>query len=214
MMLLGLIWAAFAPLLLVPVGALLVVLLGFTGWSRNVRMVVAAGMVVVVVGTCWWLDYKEFSLVCERVGKPRIIAHAAADGIFLDSPTANSFGMRYVQDQGFAWMEMRSIYDRNNIELVTREADGRIRTEPTDTIKARYEVRETFERPHPHISTNITRVIDRQTGMIMAQAGSVDFDGGRTNWVLGMYGARHFPNVLTHGEDFKTYYNLAQRTLR
>lgn len=213
-MLLGLIWAAFAPLLLVPVVALLVVLLRFTGWSRNIRIVVAAGMVVVVVGTGWWLDYKEFSLICERVGKPRIITHAAADGIFLDSPTANSFGMRYVQDQGFAWMEMRSIYDSNNIERVTRGTDGRIRTEPTDTIKARYEVRETFEQPYRHTCINMTRVIDRQTGMIMAQAGSADFDGGRTKWVLGMYGSRHFPNVLTNGEDFNTYYNLAQRTLR
>ena len=78
------------------------------------------------------------------------MTRAKADGIFLDSPTANSFGMKYVQQLGFSWMEMRSIYDPNKIERVTRETDGRIRTEPIDGVTARYEVRETFEQPFSH----------------------------------------------------------------
>jgi hypothetical protein len=214
MTLLGLIWAVAAPLLLLPIAAILVLLLNFTGWSRYRRIAVATGIVVVTVGSFWWKDYREFNEVCKRVGKPQIIARAKADGIFLDSPTANSFGMNYLNQQGFAWMEMRSIYDRNKIERVIREANGKTRTEPADAITARYEVRETFEQPYPHTSVNITRVIDRQTEMVMAQAGTAHFDGGWTKWVLGVYGMRHFPNAMTGRDDFQTYYSLAQRTLR
>ena len=213
-MLLGIIWAAAAPLLLLPIGAFLVLLLSFTGWSRRIRIAVSAGMVIVTVSSLWWSDYREFTSVCERVGKPRITMRAKADGIYLDSPTANSFGMNYLHQQGFAWMEMRSIYDRGRIERVIREASGRIRTEPIEAITARYEVLETFQQPYSHTSVDMKRVIDRYTGTVMAQAGSVHFDGGRTRWVLGVYGTRHFPNAMTNGDDFQTYYYLAQRTLR
>ena len=113
---LGIIWAVTAPLLLLMPVSLLFALLSFTGWSRRVRMAVATGLVVITVGTIWWLDYKEFVSVCEGVGKPRIIMRSTADGIFLDSPTANSFGMNYLHEQGFAWLEMKSIYDRNKID--------------------------------------------------------------------------------------------------
>ena len=211
---LGIIWAVTAPLLLLMPVALLFALLSFTGWSRRVRMAVATGLVVITVGTIWWLDYKEFVSVCEGVGKPRIIVRSTADGIFLDSPTANSFGMNYLHEQGFSWMEMRSIYDRNKIERVIREANGQIRTEPVDSISARYEVRETFEQPYPHTALSMKRVIDRQTGTVMAQAGSANFNGGRMQWVLGVYGTRSYPSAMTNSEDFQAYYYLAQRTLR
>ena len=214
MMLIGIIWAVAAPLLLLPIGAILVLLLNFTGWSRYRRITVVSGIVVVTVGSIWWADYREFTKVCERVGKPQIFARAKTDGIYLDSPTANSFGMNYLNQQGFAWMEMRSIYDHNKIERVVREANGQTRTEQTDAITARYVVRETFEQPYPHTSMNITRVTDRQTGMVMAQAGSANFDGGWTKWVLGVYGSRHYPDAMTSRDDFQTYYYLAQRTLR
>jgi len=211
---LGILWAVTAPLLLLVPVWLLTVLLSFTRWPRRVRIAAAAGLVIVAVSTTWWLDYKEFVSICEGVGKPRIFMRGAADGIYLDSPTANSFGMSYLHEQGFAWMEMRSIYDRTKIERVTREPNGQIRTEPTDTISARYEVRETFEKPYPHTALNMKRVIDRQTGIIMAQAGSANFNGGRMQWVLGVYGTRSFPSAMTNSADFQTYYYLAQRTLR
>jgi len=214
MMLLGIFWAVTAPLLLLVAGGLLFSLLSFTVWTRHVRMAVAAGLIVVTVGTTWWLDYKEFVSVCEGVGKPRIISRALADGIYLDSPTANSFGMNYLHQQGFTWMEMRSISDRNKVERVTRDANGQFRTEPTDNISAQYEVRETFEQPYPHTGLSMKRVIDRKTGMVMAQAGSATFSGGRMRWGLGLYGTRSYPNVRTNSEDFQNYYYLAQHTLR
>lgn len=213
-MLVGLVWAVAAPLLMLPIGALLVIGLSFTGWTRSVRSAVAAGTVVATVGGIWWMDYRNFSAVCERVGKPRIYSRAKADGIFLDSPTANSFGMNYLHQQGFTWMEIRSIYDRGKFERVIRDSNGQIRTEPIGTVTARYEVRETFEKPYVHTSVDVRRVIDRQTGHVMAQAGSVHFDGGRAKWVLGAYGSRSYPSAMTNGNDFKGYYYLAQQTLR
>jgi hypothetical protein len=213
MTLVGIIWAGLAPLLMVPVVALLVVMLRLTGWSKFTRIAVATICVVVPVGTVWWLDYREFEGVCKRVGKPQIFTRAVAEGIFLDSSTANSFGMRYLDPGSFHWMEMRSIYDPEKIEHVTRLPDGRTRSEPVDTITARYEVRETAELPFHHTTVMMRRIIDRETGQVMAQAGSAHFDGGRTMWLLGVYGSRHYPDI-NHGDDFRTYYDLAKRTLR
>jgi hypothetical protein len=59
----------------------------------------------------------------------------------------------------------------------------------------------------------MTRIIDRETGQVMAQAGSAHFDAGWTMWLLGGYGSRHYPD-MTHRNDFRTYYDLAKRTLR
>lgn len=214
MMLVGLIWAMAAPLLMLPIGAFLVIALKFTGWSRNIRISVAAGIVLATVGSFWWMDYCEFSAVCDRIGKPRIFSRAKADGIFLDSPTANSFGMNYLHQLGFSWMEIRSIYDRSKFERYIRDPNGQIRTESIEEITARYEVRETFEKPYSHTSVDVRRVIDRQTDQVMAQAGSVHFDGGRAKWVLGAYGSRSYPSAMTNSNDFKTYYYLAQHTLQ
>lgn len=213
MMLVGLVWAMTAPLLLVGATALAAQLLRRTGWSKRARWGLACGLVLVPVALLWWQDYQEFVSVCEGAGKPRIHARARADGIYLDSPTANSFGMNYLHQMGFAWMEMRSIYDRSKFERVTREANGQFRTEPIAAIGARYEVRETFEQPFPHTGLSMRRVIDRQTGQVMAEAGSAHFSGGRARWVLGAYGSRSFPSAMSDSEAFDQYYYLAQHTL-
>jgi hypothetical protein len=213
MMLLGLIWAMAAPLLLAVAVALVAAALPQTGWSRRRRWTLATGLVLVPVAVLWWQDHQEFVSVCEGAGKPRILARANADGIFLDSPTANSFGMNYLHQMGFAWMEMRSIHDRGKFERVTRDANGQFRTEPVAAISARYEVRETFEQPYPHTGLSMRRVIDRQTGRVMAEAGSAHFSGGRARWVLGAWGTRSFPSAMSDSEAFDLYYYLAQHTL-
>lgn len=213
MMLLGLIWAMAAPLLLAGAVALVARLLRRIGWSPRARWGLASGLVLLPVALLWWQDYQEFVSVCEGAGKPRIHARATADGIYLDSPTANSFGMNYLHQMGFSWMEMRSIYERGKFERVTREAGGKFRTEPVATVSARYEVRETFEQPYPHTGLSMRRVIDRQTGRVMAEAGSAHFSGGRARWVLGAYGTRSFPSAMSDGEAFDQYYYLAQHTL-
>jgi hypothetical protein len=214
MMLLGLIWAVAAPLLLLVPGWLIFALLSFTDWSRPVRIAAASVIVAAIVGTAWWSDYREFVSVCEGAGKPRIYMRSTADGIYLDSPTANSFGMNYLHQQGFSWMEMRSIYDRTRFERVSRTADGQLRTDPIDAVSARYEVRETFEQPHRHTSLSMRYVIDRQSAQVMARAGGAHFDGGRARWVLGAYGTRSYPSAMTNSKDFNGYYYLAQHTLR
>jgi hypothetical protein len=211
MTLIGFIWAIAAPLLMVGAAGFLYWLLSWTGWSRPLRLTVATVVVVIPVATIWWLDYREFTTVCATVGKPRIMQRAEAEGIYLDSPTANSFGMNYLHQQGFSWLEMRSIYDRSTFERVTRSADGQMTTIPIPSISARYEVRETFEQPYPHTSVDMRRIIDRQSGQLLAQAGSANFNGGRARLFLGAYGSRSYPTAIV---DFQDYYYLAQRTLR
>lgn len=214
MMLLGLIWAMAAPLILVGAAALLFVLLSRTGWSRPLRFTIATVAVFLPVAIIWWQDYREFAKVCATVGKPRNMQRAAAEGIYLDSLTANSFGMNYLHQQGFRWLEMRSIYDWTKFERVTRASDGQITTVTIPAITAQYELRETFEQPYSHTSLDMRWVIDRQTSHVLAQAGSAHFSGGRAKWVLGAYGTRSYPSAMTNSADFQDYYYLAQRTLR
>lgn len=213
MMLLGLIWAMAAPLLLLGAAGLVAALLRRTGWTRPQRWMLASALVLAPVAALWWQDYGEFTAVCAGAGKPQIHARARADGIYLDSPTANSFGMNYLHQMGFAWMEMRSIHDRTKFERVTRQSDGQLRTEPVAAISARYEVRETFEQPYPHTGLNMRRVVDRQTGKVLAEAGSAHFSGGHARWVLGAWGTRSFPSAMSDSEAFDLYYYLAQYAL-
>ena len=98
MMLVGLIWAVFAPLLLVPVIFGVAFAMRRLGWPRALAL--AAIIVLVPVATIHMRDRAHFSDLCREIGRPVIASRASADGILLTSPTANSFGTRYVRDEG------------------------------------------------------------------------------------------------------------------
>lgn len=74
------------------------------------------------VGGVWYVDHQAFVRVCQQYGVPVVTRTAQVDGFFLDDGTANSFGMRYLQSEGFQWMEARSIYRRDAFVRYTRAA--------------------------------------------------------------------------------------------
>lgn len=211
-MLIGLIWAALAPLMLVLAAFVLSKLLRRAGLRR--AFPIAALLVVAPVATCWLIDRADFIAICEGEGLPVIYRRAAAEGILLDSGTANSFGMRYLHDEGFAWVEAPSIYQRGGWVRYQRAADGTIASRDIPAISARYEVRELFSQPNRHVGLAQTQVVDRSTGELLAKAGSAHFDGGRMKLVLGAWGSGSCPSAMSSPEAFNGYYHLAKRTLR
>ncbi len=212
MMLLGLIWAALAPLSLV----VLIAVLSRALTPRLARwaMPVACATVLVPVGALWWTDRSDFQAVCRDAGAPVIYQTARADGVFLNSPTANSFGMRYLHDEGFSWIEAPSIYRRGEWVRYSRDTAGTVHTAEISALSARYEVREVHSQPLPHTGLSQTEVVDRTTGRLMAKAGRASFDGGSAKWVLGAWGSSDCPSARSAPDAFNAYYHLAKRTLR
>ena len=216
MMFIGLIWAALAPLILV---ALIIAL----AWRlRRARapsaLLWAMAVVLLPVAAVWWWDRAEFIAVCTGEGKPVIFRKAMAEGVFLNSGTSNSFGMRYLQEEGFLWIEAPSIYQRDAWVRYERSGatgnGGNIKTSEFPVITARYEVREDSSEPFSHTSLSQTKIIDRISGDVLAKAGSAHFNGGRMKWVLGAWGTRSCPSAMSSPEDFDDYYHLAKKTLR
>ncbi|MEQ1515259.1 MAG: hypothetical protein ABL931_02080 [Usitatibacteraceae bacterium] len=224
MMLIGIIWAALAPLVLVAL------IFALAWWLRRERVrgavVWAVSVVLLPIAAVWWIDREEFLSVCTGEGKPVIFRKAMTDGVFLNSGTSNSFGMRYLHDEGFSWIEAPSIYKRGSWVRYERDnvntaADGgkgsggvNITTTEIPSLTARYEVREDSSQPFDHTSLSQTKVIDRSNGDVMAQAGNAHFSGGRVKWVLGAWGARSCPSAMSSPQDFNDYYHLAKKTLR
>lgn len=218
MMLVGLAWAAFAPIVLVVAIALL---------SRALRPLttggawpLAIGAVLLPVAGAWWMDHAAFRTLCETSAGTAVHRTARADGIYLNSGTANSFGMRYLHDEGFAWVEAANIYRRDSYvryAIADRTAgtdSARITTTEIPALTAQYEVRETFTQATPYVGVSETQVIERRSTEVLARTWSANFNGGRARWVLGAWGARDCPSARTDPSAFARGYHLAKLTLR
>ena len=216
MMLVGIVWAALAPLSLVLLVVLLRQLLRRSGLGP--ALPVAVALVIVPVAVLWLTDRAQFRTVCDGVGAPVVYRKASADGIYLNSGTANSFGMRYIQEEGFSWVEAPSIYKRDAWVRYQRDATAKdpnaIATVEIDSLTARYEVRELFSQPFRHTGLSLTQVVERSSGEVLAKAGSANFDGGRAKWVLGAWGSSSCPSAMRAPTVFSDYYHLARNTLR
>ena len=212
MWLVGIVWAMFAPLLLVPVVALLSWLL----IKAHVKFAVPLSVLVVVVTVSifWFHDWSEFDRICKAEGGPVVYRRDRAEGIFLNSGTSNSFGMRYLQEDGFSWVEARSVTEPDAWVRYERSANGTITTNRIASITARYEVREDFIKPNRHTGLSRTQVIDRSTGERLAKAASANFDGGRMSGVLGVWGTRSCPSPMSSPEGFDGFYHVASHALR
>ena len=175
MMLFGFLWAAFAPLLLLAAWAGLAWLLrrfapGRFGWRG--ALLLSAVVLGAPLGWIWRQDAEAFQALCRAEGATVIREKAQADGILLTSGTSNSFGMRYLHSEGFAWMESNDIYKRGGFVRYARNDKGEIATTKIDVPTARYEVRlaiirypaagKVFER-------RSTSIVDRATGEVLAE---------------------------------------------
>lgn len=210
-MLIGVIWATLAPLILVAAIVATRLALRRAGAARALPLAIA--LVLIPVAAVYALDRAAFAKVCTEIGPPRIARRAVADGVYLNSPTANSFGMRYLHDEGFLWLERRDSYDRKGFVRVARNAAGGFDETKIDAVSARYEVIEGSETVRGH-DVHITRVVDRRMGDEMARAGDAYFMGGHMAFVLGAWGASSCHSAHSDPASFRAYHHLARDTLR
>lgn len=215
-MLIGIIWAVFAPLLmLIP---MFVVYLA-AGWipvlkSKSRRIFFAATITLSVVFSLWLRASISFSAHCEAIGTPQIFEKRKVDGFFLDDGTANSFGMRYLQEEGFQWMEARSIYNRSGFTRYEIDKTG-ITQKEVDRLTATIEVKSEYSEDAISSTTLIT-IKDMQTQKVLARAANSHFNGGIARIFLGAWGTRSCPSPLSASgsEAFNQFYHLAKLTLR
>jgi hypothetical protein len=228
MMLLGILWAVFAPLgLLLPFWLILQLLrkarlperfaqgpgLAQPGLLRGAF---AAALVLLPVAFFWYQDHSDFRAVCQTFGAPRITRTSQADGFFLDDATANSFGMRYLQEDGFKWLEARSIYQRDEFVRYEISIDGKISETRQQLRTARFAVVSEFSQPKPHTRVTFTRVIDSAApdgAQELARSALVHFSGGRMSAVLGVYASASCPSARSDTGAWSEAYHLARNTL-
>lgn len=197
----------FAPLLLVFVAWLLVKLAKLR-W--RIALAIVCGLTLII-----WLPQRiAFQNRCNEFGEPLILKTVTVDGFFLEDPTANSFGMRYLHEAGFSWLETNSIYNRAAFTRYEKVGD-KIESHEIDKLSAEYVLRSV------HTDEGMWRVQEVEianikTGEKLASAKSAHFEGGTAKWVLGAYGSATCPNPRTAEGSrlFRKTYNLAWETLR
>jgi hypothetical protein len=214
--LIGIIWAAFAPVLMLVPGCALYLAAGRIHRikTRKQRIAVAAAITLSTVFAIWLRDSARFDAHCAAVGTSQIFEKRKVEGFFLDDGTANSFGMRYLQEEGFRWIEARSIYNRNG--FTRYELDGtRISQKEIRELTAAVEVKADFAEDSI-ASTTLLIIRDRQTDKVLARAGNSYFNGGSARIVLGAWGTRscHSHGSSAGSEEFNRFYHLAKLTLR
>ena len=181
---------------------------------RRERWVLSVALPLLVVLAIAVPDRLEFEQLCDAMTQARIHDKRVADGIFLDDSTANSFGMRYLQEEGFQWLEARSIYRRDGFTRYEKGPQG-ITSKEVPQLTARYAV-QSVRKPAGHASFETLLVKDMVSGQVLAEASNGHFDGGRAFWVLGAYGSASCPHPATSqgAQAFQQFYHLAKLTLR
>lgn len=211
MFLVGLIWWIAAPLSLVAAVIAVAVLLRKRGKVTGL----AAGIAVVLipVALVYAQDRADFEAICDEQTGTTIHKTATAEGILLASEAANSFGTRYIYDEGFQWYEARDIYNRNAWVRYQRGENGAITTTAIPHPTARYEVRETHDTANSHTTISAVTIADRSTDEVLAVSAMANFSGGRMKYVLGLLGPASCPDPST-GSGFDERYHLARDTLQ
>jgi hypothetical protein len=206
MMIVGLIWAVFAPAMLVFTAWFLYFtarktnLLGRMGMVKNVRrnsILISISIPLFLMLAFYVPDRMAFRAVCKTIGEPMIFRTEKVDGFYLNSGTASSFGMQYLREPGFEWIEINSIYNRGKFTRYTRIPIGNdFDREEIDGLTATHMVKEIFNHG-PMVSTYEILISRRDTGEILARAKRASFLGGRARWVLGAYGMAKCPSPFT-----------------
>jgi len=216
MILVGLIWAVLAPLLLLLPAGVLAFAFRAAGWParRRERWALSLVMPVLVVMVFAVPDRLEFERLCDAKTQTQIHEKRVADGFFLDDSTAHSFGMRYLQEEGFQWIEARSIYRRDGFTRYEKGPQG-ITSKEVPQITAELMV-QTVRQDLGRASFETLLVKDRASGKLLAQASNGHFNGGRMFFVLGAYGSASCPHPATPAgaQAFQQFYHLAKLTLR
>ncbi|AKI00297.1 hypothetical protein IMCC20628_01581 [Hoeflea sp. IMCC20628] len=211
MFLVGLIWWVAAPLSLV--AAVIAVAIPLRKRGKAIGLTAGIAVVLIPVALVYAQDRAEFAAICDERTGTQIYKTATAEGMLLASETANSFGTRYIYDEGFQWYEAGDIYNRNAWVRYQRGENDTITTIAIPHPTARYEVRETLNSANSHTTINAVTIADRSTEEVLAVSAMANFDGGRMKYVLGMLGPASCPDPGV-GSGFNESYHLARDTLQ
>jgi len=184
------------------------------GSTQAVHVLLALLTVAIVVAGTWLPGRLEFSRLCDELAEPRIHARVQVDGFYLDDSTANSFGQRYLTDEGFAWMEAKDIYSGGGYVRYRRDGET-IVTDRLPQVTAAYIVRSDVDVRAHGIHVARTEITERATGKLLAEAHSVTYHGGPLGLVLGVYGLANCPNPISAegSRQFDAYYHLVRDVL-
>jgi len=217
MAVLGLAWALLAPFVALALLALAWRLARQWHPQGNQRAQFVACLVapVLVLAGIYLSDRVNFHSICESLVNARIVERQHVDGFFLDDSTANSFGMRYLQEEGFDWIEARSIMTRDRYTRYRRSGTT-ITSEEIDSSSASVRVATQYIDQPRGVSIQSTLITERASGRELARAERARFDGGRARWLLGFWGAADCTNPASaRGQRaFQDWYHLARNTLR
>jgi hypothetical protein len=224
MMLAGLLLAVLGPLLLLLPIAFLYLLFRRAGigarfglGASQARLAHLCGSTALVLGAVlasYLPGRLEFERLCADLAEPRIFGKVRVEGFFLDDLTANSFGQRYLGEEGFAWFETHDIYKRGQF-MRFRKAGDKVRTEPVTELQSRHVVKSATEIRDRTIHVSRTAISERESGRLLAEAHSVIYHGGPLGIVLGVYGMSNCPNPITPegSRQFNLYYHLVREVL-
>jgi hypothetical protein len=216
MTLIALLWLILAPIFLVIIGMILYFfakifklpeLFGLSGSiASTVRFLMSFGVVILFIVSLWLPDRLEFKRVCEERGEPKIIKKEKADGFFLDDATEYRV-VRYLREEGFLWLETRSIYNRD--KFTRYEKMGvKIEQREIDQLTAEFVVKSNFQDRGSYTITDLS-IFRRGSGEVLATASSLHFKGGRALVYFGVWGFAFAKN----SEGFNKMYHLAMDTL-
>ena len=213
MMLIGLIWAFFAPAVFVILFFILnryfFKSTSFSSGSQRYRFIIVIALSPLIL--IWLPERIKFEQVCRKYGTPIIYKKVKTEGFFLDGSTANSFGMRYLHDDGFKWIEAKSIYNRN--EFVRYEKnDQKIDQKEISAVTSEYIVKTENDQNIKYFNNKMT-ISHKPTNELLAVAYSFRFDGGYLKWFVGMWGTASCPSAMTNPDDFRQMYRLVKNTL-
>ncbi len=223
-MLAGLLLSIFGPLLLLLPVALLYLVFRKVGIgprmglsadnSRLLHLAAAVAPVLGVVLATYLPGRLEFERLCDTLAEPRIHEKVRVDGFFLDDLTANSFGLRYVGEEGFAWFETHDIYKRGQF-VRYRKAGDRVVSEPVAALQARHVVKSETDVRGNTIHVSRLSIAERDSGKLLAEAHSVIYHGGPMGIVLGVNGLSSCPDPITPegSRQFNLYYHLVREVL-
>lgn len=182
--------------------------------QQAAHVLLAAALVFALVFASWLPGRLDMARLCDQLAEPRIHERLKVDGFYLDDSTANSFGTRYLYDEGFAWFEARDIYHREAYVRYRRDG-ARIVTDPVPALSAVHVVRSGVEVRPGGIHVARTEIAERVSGRRLAEAHSITYHGGPLGLFLGIAGMAQCPNPagIEGSRQFNRYYHLVREVL-
>ena len=171
-------------------------------------------LVALIVAATYAPGRLEFNRLCEELAEPRIRERVQVDGFLLMDTTADSFGRRYLTEEGFRWFETPVLGRPEQFRRFRREGD-QVVIEKIEDVTARYRLASLHEERAYGIKHHRTVIGEISSGRALAESDSLTYMGGPLGMFLGIYGMSTCPSPITPegSRQFNLGYHLAREVL-